>query len=103
MSASLEPGPAGDPGGRGSREPARSVASSSTRSRTMKWPPSLLPGSAAAPALAPPPRAAAPPARPARPNVLFIAIDDLRDWCGYLGDKQARTPNLDRLAKRGLA
>jgi arylsulfatase A-like enzyme len=39
---------------------------------------------------------------PARPNVLFIAIDDLRDWVGYLGDKQAKTPNMDRLAARGV-
>ena len=39
---------------------------------------------------------------PAKPNVLFIAIDDLRDWVGYLGDKQAKTPNLDRLAARGV-
>jgi arylsulfatase A-like enzyme len=37
-----------------------------------------------------------------RPNVLFIAIDDLRDWVGFLGDKQAKTPNLDKLAARGL-
>src|SRR5262249_45527757 len=37
-----------------------------------------------------------------RPNVLFIAIDDLRDWVGYLGDKQVKTPNLDRLAARGV-
>ena len=39
---------------------------------------------------------------PAKPNVLFIAIDDLRDWVHYLGDVQAKTPNLDRLAARGL-
>ena len=37
-----------------------------------------------------------------KPNVLFIAIDDLRDWVGFLGDKQVKTPNLDRLAKRGV-
>jgi arylsulfatase A-like enzyme len=37
-----------------------------------------------------------------KPNVLFIAIDDLRDWVGFLGDKQAKTPNLDKLAARGL-
>jgi arylsulfatase A-like enzyme len=43
------------------------------------------------------------PAAKARPNVLFIAIDDLRDWVGYLGDKQVKTPNLDRLAARGVA
>ena len=35
----------------------------------------------------------------AKPNVLFIAIDDLNDWIGCLGGHpQARTPNLDRLA-----
>ncbi|MBI5388043.1 MAG: sulfatase [Verrucomicrobia bacterium] len=39
---------------------------------------------------------------PRRPNVLFIAIDDLNDWVGCLGGHpQARTPNLDRLAARG--
>ena len=43
------------------------------------------------------------PAAKARPNVLFIAIDDLRDWVGYLGNKQVKTPNLDRLAARGVA
>jgi len=37
-----------------------------------------------------------------KPNVLFIAIDDLRDWVGYLGNKQVKTPNLDRLAARGV-
>jgi arylsulfatase A-like enzyme len=37
-----------------------------------------------------------------RPNVLFIAIDDLRDWVGFLGDTQTKTPNLDRLAARGM-
>lgn len=42
-------------------------------------------------------------AEPPAPNVLFIAIDDLRDWVGYLGDNQAKTPNLDRLAARGLS
>jgi iduronate 2-sulfatase len=46
---------------------------------------------------------AAEPRLPARPNVLFIAIDDLRDWVGYLGkNAQVKTPNLDRLAARGL-
>lgn len=39
-----------------------------------------------------------------RPNVLFIAIDDLRDWVGYLGhNPQTKTPNIDRLAARGVA
>ena len=39
----------------------------------------------------------------ARPNVLFIAVDDLNDWIGCLGGHpQALTPNMDRLAKRGV-
>jgi arylsulfatase A-like enzyme len=47
---------------------------------------------------------AAEPRLPPKPNVLFIAIDDLRDWVGYLGkNPQVKTPNLDRLATRGLA
>ncbi len=38
-----------------------------------------------------------------RLNVLFIAIDDLNDWVGFLaGHPQARTPNMDRLAGRGV-
>src|SRR3954471_14852492 len=42
-------------------------------------------------------------AEPQRPNVLFIAVDDLRDWVGYLGhNPQAITPNIDKLAARGL-
>ncbi len=36
------------------------------------------------------------------PNILFIAIDDLNDWVSPLGGHpQAKTPNMDRLAKRG--
>lgn len=39
----------------------------------------------------------------AKPNVLFIAIDDLNDWVGCLGGHpQAITPNMDRLAARGI-
>ncbi|MCA9057042.1 MAG: sulfatase [Planctomycetaceae bacterium] len=38
-----------------------------------------------------------------RPNVLFIAVDDLNDWLGcYGGHPQVKTPNIDRLAKRGV-
>lgn len=37
-----------------------------------------------------------------RPNVLFIAVDDLNHWAGYLGrNLQSKTPNLDRLAAKG--
>ena len=37
-----------------------------------------------------------------KPNILFIAIDDLNDWIGCLGgNKQAKTPNLDKVAARG--
>lgn len=40
--------------------------------------------------------------RAARPNVLFLVIDDLRPALGAYGDPLAKTPNLDRLAARGL-
>lgn len=38
-----------------------------------------------------------------RPNVLLIAVDDMNDWIGCLrGYPGVRTPNLDRLAQRGV-
>lgn len=38
-----------------------------------------------------------------KPNVLFIAIDDLNDWIGCMGGHpQALTPNIDALAGRGI-
>ncbi len=41
------------------------------------------------------------PNRP-KPNVLFIAVDDLNDWIGALGGHpRAATPNIDRLAEQG--
>lgn len=41
--------------------------------------------------------------KPAKPNVLFFAIDDLNHWVGYLGrNPQTITPNIDRLAARGV-
>jgi choline-sulfatase len=37
-----------------------------------------------------------------KPNVVFIAIDDQNDWVGPLGGHPlAKTPQLDRLARRG--
>ena len=38
-----------------------------------------------------------------RRNVLFIALDDLNDWIGCLGGHpDVKTPNMDRLAARGV-
>ena len=37
----------------------------------------------------------------AKPNVLFIAVDDLKPVLGCYGDKIIKTPNIDRLAKMG--
>lgn len=38
-----------------------------------------------------------------RPNVLFLAVDDMKDWVNCLGGYEGtvHTPNLDRLAARG--
>jgi len=38
-----------------------------------------------------------------KPNVLFIAVDDLNHWVGHLGrNPQTKTPNIDRLANMGV-
>jgi arylsulfatase A-like enzyme len=38
-----------------------------------------------------------------RPNVLFLAVDDMNDWIGCLETTpRAITPNIDRLAARGV-
>ena len=38
-----------------------------------------------------------------KPNVLFIAVDDLNHWVHYLGrNAQSITPNIDKLAARGV-
>ena len=40
---------------------------------------------------------------PEKPNILFIICDDLNDFIGcYGGHPQAKTPNMDRLAERGV-
>ena len=42
-----------------------------------------------------------------KPNVLFLAVDDMNDWIGCLAGTspdngpRALTPNLDKLAARG--
>lgn len=39
-----------------------------------------------------------------KPDVLFIAVDDLNDWVSYLGGHpQTKTPHIDRLVARGTA
>jgi iduronate 2-sulfatase len=38
----------------------------------------------------------------ARPNILFIAVDDLKPWVSAYGDKHAKTPGMDKLAKEGI-
>jgi len=38
-----------------------------------------------------------------KPNVLFLAVDDLNDWIGCMGGHpQAITPSIDRLAEEGV-
>lgn len=37
-----------------------------------------------------------------RPNVLLICVDDLKPVLGCYGAKLAKTPNIDRLAARGM-
>src|SRR3982750_3259475 len=48
--------------------------------------------------------ALAPPASAdEKPNILFIPVADLNPWGGCLGGHpQVKTPNIDKLAKRGV-
>lgn len=48
------------------------------------------------------PGAPSPAAVPQRPNVLFLISDDLRTEIGAYGSALAQTPNLDRLARKGV-
>lgn len=44
-------------------------------------------------------------AAPKKPNILFISVDDLRDWVGFMGGYKGKvhTPHMDELASRGTA
>ena len=39
-----------------------------------------------------------------QPNILFISVDDLNDWSGFLKNfPNVKTPNIDKLAANGMA
>jgi iduronate 2-sulfatase len=38
----------------------------------------------------------------AKPNIFFICVDDLKPLLGCYGDKRIKSPNIDRLAQRGM-
>ena len=40
--------------------------------------------------------------KPDKPNVLFIVVDDMRPELGCYGNKIVKTPNIDRIAARGM-
>ena len=46
--------------------------------------------------------AESPKAKNTRPNILFIAVDDLKPNTGAYGDRLAKTPGMDRLANEGI-
>ncbi len=41
-------------------------------------------------------------ARPEKPNILFILVDDLRPQFGIYGHPETLAPAMDRLASRGM-
>lgn len=81
---------------------AVATASAPTASAPTPSAPTADPATAdAATPLAQTPTGDIPTAAGARPNVLFLPVDDLNDWLGCLGNTQVHTPNLDRLAADG--
>lgn len=58
--------------------------------------------SAAVPAASDAPNTGANPAKSRKPNIIFVLTDDQGAWTvGAYGNKEAKTPNLDRLASEG--
>ena len=50
-----------------------------------------------------PPMGAANAAEPARPNIVFILLDNVgQEWFGCYGSEEGCTPNIDALAKSGV-
>src|SRR5690349_6438923 len=41
-------------------------------------------------------------AAPQKPNILFIAVDDLRPELGCYGRDYIKSPNIDRIARQGM-
>lgn len=37
-----------------------------------------------------------------RPNIIWITAEDMNDWMGCYGDNTVPTPNIDKLAERGI-
>ena len=45
---------------------------------------------------------AQPGPQPARPNIVWITVEDITTFLGAYGDREAMTPNIDRLAGEGV-
>jgi len=37
-----------------------------------------------------------------KPNIIWIFVEDMNDWMGCYGDHTVPTPNIDKLAERGI-